>query len=425
MLLQKLSADLLETIDNRFLEDLATPFRDVDDDRVMRGLSEFLGTEIAVFTFDPSNESVLQKVYCPPTQASGSSDIASVKPQLNIGHIANEHFLPLREKEVKETRKRKLRHQLSMDMFFKRGISDNKPVATTSNVLAVAEELEEAGEFRLLTQALDQVPEDPDKTCADKNDGAMGIISQLDIGHALDRMEAGDVLSEIDRELFLTKRWKPTKKEELPFSDKKRPNKTEGKEDSSTTKRYLGQNHLTTFPWLAISMIPRWKGAWCTYCTLFKTSEGGGGKGSERGRGGGQIMGKLVVKPLTNFADLTGKSGSLTSHQETQFHKTCALRFAEFSTRGLPISGHDVRSMQDKERRRVIDENRAALVPICDAILTCARQNLGFRGHRDDGPICTDGMEPTENDGNLRALLRFRMRGGDPILKKHLESAKR
>jgi hypothetical protein len=34
-------------------------------------------------------------------------------------------------------------------------------------------------------------------------------------------------------------------------------------------------------------------------------------------------------------------------------------------------------------------------------------------------------MEPTENDGNLRALLRFRMRGGDPILKKHLESAKR
>ena len=101
--------------------------------------------------------------------------------------------------------------------------------------------------------------------------------------------------------------------------------KTQEKKDMSTMRRYVGQNHLDRFPWLAVSMMPDWKGAWCAYCVLFKTSTGGGGRGSERGRSGGQMTEKLVLTPPTNFADLTGKTGSLSTHQESQFHKTCAL----------------------------------------------------------------------------------------------------
>jgi hypothetical protein len=118
---------LLETVDNLFLADCA-----VDDDRVMRGSSEFLGTEIAVFTFDPRNESVMQKLCCPQNQ---TSDITT-KFQFNIGLITNEHFLALREKNCEKQDKKAYSHQLSTDMFCKRGICGNKSVATTSYVLA-------------------------------------------------------------------------------------------------------------------------------------------------------------------------------------------------------------------------------------------------------------------------------------------------
>jgi len=41
-------------------------------------------------------------------------------------------------------------------------------------------------------------------------------------------------------------------------------------------------------------------------CVLFKTSDEGGGW-----PGTGQHMGRLVLKALTDFSDLTGNSGSL------------------------------------------------------------------------------------------------------------------
>lgn len=52
------------------------------------------------------------------------------------------------------------------------------------------------------------------------------------------------------------------------------------------------------------------------------------------------------------------------------------------------------------------------------------RQNIPFRGHRDDGSL---GLEPldknnTGNEGNFRELLRFRVRAGDKLLVKHLKS---
>ncbi len=48
---------------------------------------------------------------------------------------------------------------------------------------------------------------------------------------------------------------------------------------------------------------------------------------------------------------------------------------------------------------------------------------LPLRGHRDSGPI--DVAETFENDGNFRALLRFRISAGDKVLEDHcLQSAK-
>eukprot|EP00112_Aurelia_sp_Birch-Aquarium-sp1_P024846 Seg801.7 transcript_id=Seg801.7/GoldUCD/mRNA.D3Y31 product="52 kDa repressor of the inhibitor of the protein kinase" protein_id=Seg801.7/GoldUCD/D3Y31 len=48
-----------------------------------------------------------------------------------------------------------------------------------------------------------------------------------------------------------------------------------------------------------------------------------------------------------------------------------------------------------------------------------------MRCHRDDGPVDSTGEEPMHNDGNFRALLRLRVRGGDTDLQENLVSCKR
>jgi len=62
------------------------------------------------------------------------------------------------------------------------------------------------------------------------------------------------------------------------------------------------------------------------------------------------------------------------------------------------------------------------MVPIVDTLLTCARQNIAFRGHRGEaGVVSATGVDPTENDGNFRELLRYRIRSGDKTLQSHME----
>ena len=134
-------------------------------------------------------------------------------------------------------------------------------------------------------------------------------------------------------------------------------------------------------------------------------------------------MGNLVIKPLTDYSDLTGVNGTLSRHDDSNFHKVCALRADDFLLRSKGPA-HDVRNLQNEERKVQIEKNRAALKPIVETLLMAGRQNIPLRGHRDGDPICTDGSEPDINDGNFRALLRYRMKT-DEVLKNHLENAKK
>lgn len=52
----------------------------------------------------------------------------------------------------------------------------------------------------------------------------------------------------------------------------------------------------------------------------------------------------------------------------------------------------------------------------------CGRQGLALRGNDDSGKIELD-KEPDHNDGNFRALLRFRCSSGDEILRQHIATA--
>ena len=75
-------------------------------------------------------------------------------------------------------------------------------------------------------------------------------------------------------------------------------------------------------------------------------------------------------------------------------------------------------------------ENRERLKPIVESVAFLGRQNIPFRGHRDDGELfqskecCRDSVSSDVlNEGNFRELLRFRVSAGDELLKGHLETA--
>ena len=132
---------------------------------------------------------------------------------------------------------------------------------------------------------------------------------------------------------------------------------------------------------------------------------------------GGMKLGALVLKPLKKFHKLTGKNGDLTLHCITEYHKTCAGKANEFLIRSVAGSVADVRNLQDKARRQSIIKHQEKMKSVVDTLLFCGRQNLPLRGHRDSGRIQKE--EPAENDGNFRALLRFRMHAGDKIVEEH------
>ena len=53
-------------------------------------------------------------------------------------------------------------------------------------------------------------------------------------------------------------------------------------------------------------------------------------------------------------------------------------------------------------------------------LIFCGQQNIPLQGHRDDGQLSTNSVI---NDGNFRALLRFRIDAGDEILEIHLKNS--
>lgn len=72
--------------------------------------------------------------------------------------------------------------------------------------------------------------------------------------------------------------------------------------------------------------------------------------------------------------------------------------------------------INDTIQQRIL-KNREVVKSVTKCVLLCGKQNIGFRGHRDDANYLQDG----ENSGNFQALLEFRLDSGDTILKDHLK----
>lgn len=147
------------------------------------------------------------------------------------------------------------------------------------------------------------------------------------------------------------------------------------------------------------------QGAFCKVCVLLGKKEGGRGS---------QELGAFVSKPFINWKSALE---AFDHHANTKYHKFAIEQAANFVkvAEGKVL---DVAESINVENSKIAPENKKRLKAIVETILLCGRQELPLRGSCDSGEIGIN--DPAHNDGNFRALLRFRARSGDEVLKKHL-----
>ncbi|KAG8177408.1 hypothetical protein JTE90_020437 [Oedothorax gibbosus] len=228
--------------------------------------------------------------------------------------------------------------------------------------------------------------------------GSKGILTN-DIGNFI-----GKDIDDYTKMSLLEHPWSPPENYSFPFSQRTVSGKL--------VKNYIKRIHLDTHKeWLVYSDAR--KGLFCKYCPWFTNrNEGGFCKNV--------ALKALVTEPLTNFKKLTGATGDLLNHCNTQYHKDAVTAGKNFLTT-YHCPKKDVCNLINEDRLVQARQNREKLIPIIKTVILSGRQNFPFRGHRDDGPICLES--PVSSEGNFKALLRFRVDAGDKVLEKHLNTA--
>lgn len=209
------------------------------------------------------------------------------------------------------------------------------------------------------------------------------------------------IIDDYTKRTLLQDPWQPPNDYSFPFSTHNKQGKVE--------RRYFQKKHLNDHHWLVLSDAHR--GLYCKYCVLFASETGGIQSNS--------VLNTFVKTPLTSFGKLTGKDGALTLHASRKYHMNAVQAGQDFLL-NYSKPHLDISNQLCSQRMEQVVENRKRLHPIIETVLLCGRQNISLRGHRDDGKLTVE--EPLANDGNFRALLRYRISAGDEILSKHLET---
>lgn len=169
--------------------------------------------------------------------------------------------------------------------------------------------------------------------------------------------------------------------------------------------RHFQRAWLINYPWLAYSDVK--KGLFCKTCVLFLTN-------LERGKGSHQQINQFIRSVFTNWKKATE---NFAHHAQLNYHKdACAAAESFLSVFDSKL--YDIRLQISTNAQKEAEENIKKLLKIIKNIKFCGRQELSLRGHVDSGRVTLE--DPPFNDGNFRALLRFRIQSGDEILKKRL-----
>lgn len=162
---------------------------------------------------------------------------------------------------------------------------------------------------------------------------------------------------------------------------------------------------IKRFSWLSYSQI--FEGAFCTPCVLFAREKGG--------KGGHQQLGALVSKEYDNWKNALQ---DFQLHASTSYHKLCVEKSDSFLKVNEGRSKKIIEQLSI-EHSRQIEQNRNILLSVIKTIILCSKQEIALRGTNDFGSVMNVN---SFNDGNFRALLRFRVDSGDILLKEHLNN---
>ena len=154
--------------------------------------------------------------------------------------------------------------------------------------------------------------------------------------------------------------------------------------------RHAWLNDFST--WLVYS--PVMKGPLCKFCVLFRQHV-------DRG-----VQGAFIRVPCWKYKDF---GLAARKHIETSWHKQ-SLSDAKMFISSLNHPENSIVSTINRNNQNLISENRAKLAPIVSTIIFCGSNDLALRGK-------------TNESGNFRELLNFRMEAGDEILRNHLETS--
>ncbi|XP_078493212.1 zinc finger MYM-type protein 1-like [Ciona intestinalis] len=169
-------------------------------------------------------------------------------------------------------------------------------------------------------------------------------------------------------------------------------------------KQSIARSWFFKFPWLAFS--PSKKGLFCRSCVFFAPA-------TSRGL----ALRNLVREPYgVTATQITKAISNLAIHEQEMYHIDATEKANSFkrlysSKRGDVVDRMAAHSNElDVMRRQFLNS-------VVETIKLCGRQCLPLRGHRDDGHLISDeNALPQSNDGNFRALLRFRSEGGDTAI---------
>ncbi|XP_039271809.2 52 kDa repressor of the inhibitor of the protein kinase-like [Styela clava] len=221
------------------------------------------------------------------------------------------------------------------------------------------------------------------------------IGSELDIG-AYDSKEKP---SDQQKYNFLTNTWKPKSLYKFPRVERKVKGKV----------RYVSfqRKWLDDYKWLAYS--PSQNGGFCKSCRIFAPE-----------RVSGVQLQVLVKKPMNNYKDATS---ILAAHATKEYHQLAHTKAENFIQIQRSSRGNVVEQMSQNRANRA-HENRKGMLSLINIVKLCGRQMLSFRGHRDFGKIDQpEDFETNENEGNFRALVRFRIQSGDEDLRRFILSS--
>lgn len=164
--------------------------------------------------------------------------------------------------------------------------------------------------------------------------------------------------------------------------------------------------------WHWLSYSQKLDGAFCKYCVLFSTKEVGAHKN--------QNTGKLVSEPFKKWNHAVEY---FKNHDSLKYHQRCFEIYSNLKK----INEKSIISIDkilDKKKAEEVYKNRQILCSIIKTVIFCGKQGIALRGHSDYGPLNLT-EETNKNEGNFRALLKFRVEAGDDVLEKHLEESGR